>query len=174
MTLKITNVKHKKGTTTVAFEENKGGDVVKSTLESDVLPVPELLESMASLGKHMTDLMGFTDDWKKETTCTSVAIGHEKDEKINAIVTLSVKLEKFNNGITVNTPVMREKKEGIPGGGSFMSLDMLALVKAVIAHGQKYIDGERAQQSLLERKEKGSRAAKAGGPPAKEEAQTIN
>lgn len=129
------------------------GDVKLTTLTSDTPANPEFYEALKELGKYMCDLIGAPTDWKSKHTCNSVAIGYEEDDRINAVVTLYVQLEKFNNGIVINTPCLREKLSGKGGGGNFMTPKMLELVKTVGDEDQKYWDGERAQQTLLKKKD---------------------
>ena len=162
MTIQITKVGHKDDKTLVHSQEDKNGDTVKSELNSDAKPTPEFHEAMKKLGAYMCDHMGFPADWKRDHKCLYVHIGHEseKEKRINAIVTINVKLEKFNNGITINSPVLREKLQGIPGGGSFMTPTMLELVKNVMVEGEKYMNGERAQHELLPKAERGSKRGK--------------
>lgn len=150
--MKIVKVGHKNQKTTITCEEEKNGDVKTMTLTSDVPALPEFHEAMKELGKYMCDLLGVPADWKQKHTCNSVSIGYEEDERINTVVTIYVQLEKFNNGIVINTPCLREKVAGKSGGGNFMTPKMLDLVKSVREEALKYYDGERAQQTLLKKK----------------------
>ena len=146
--MKIVKVGHKNATTFVHIEEEKAGDVVKTTLESDQPPNPEFTSALADLGKYMCGMMDFPDEWKAKHRCNSISIGYEEDDRIHAVVTLYVELEKFPSGVVINTPCLLEKVAGKAGGGTFMPPKMLDLVKEVIAEGQKYYDGDRAQQTL--------------------------
>ena len=146
--MKIVKIGHKNSKTTVHGQEEKNGDVINMTLESDTPANPEFHTALKDLGKYMCDLLGCPAEWKQTHSCTSVSIGYEDDDRINAVVTLYIQLSKFNNGITVNTPCLREKLPGKGGGGQFMTPKMLDLVKEVIDEAQKYYDGDRAQLEM--------------------------
>lgn len=145
---KIVKVGIKDQKVIVHAEESKSGDVVKTTLESDVSPLPGFPVALSDLGAYMCDLMEFPSHWRHHHKCTSVSIGHEEDGRINAVVTLSTKLTNFNSGLLINSPCLREKLTGTSGGGAFMTPKMLELVKSVIAHGRAYMDGERSQTEM--------------------------
>lgn len=171
MTTQITKVGRKGDNVIINFEDNRGGEVIKSQLVSDAKPTPEFDKAFADLGKYMCGVTGMADDWARDHTMLWLSIGVEKDdtetvERINAVTTPSIKLAKFAAPMTVNTPVMREKVSGVPGGGSFMPPKMLDLVKAVIEHAEEYLDGTRAQHELLPKAPRGS---KKGSVPKKEE-----
>jgi hypothetical protein len=146
--LKIVKVGHKSGKTFVHVEEDKAGDVLKTFLDSDQPANPEFHDALKNLGKYMCGLLGFPPEWTATHTCNQVSIGHEEDDRINAVVTIYVALAKFNNGITINSPCLREKVVGASGGGAFMKPKMLELVQEVMNEGQKYYDGDRAQLPL--------------------------
>lgn len=147
--LKIVKVGHKAGKTFVHAEEDKGGDVIKITLESDQPANPEFHDALKALGKYMCGMLGFPAEWTEQHTCNSVSIGHEEDDRLNAVVSMYVTLAKFNNGLSINSPCLREKLQGKGGGGSFMPPKMLDLVKSVVDQGLKYYEGDRAQKELL-------------------------
>jgi len=147
--LKIVKVGSKNGKTFVHAEEDKGGDIIKITLESDQPANPEFHEALGELGKYMCGMLGFPSEWTAAHSCNSVSIGHEEDDRTNAVVSMYVTLAKFNNGLSINSPCLREKVAGKAGGGSFMPEKMLDLVNEVVEQGLKYYEGDRAQQSLL-------------------------
>lgn len=146
--MKIVKIGHKSGTTHVNGVINMNGDTITRELVSDTPPNPEFFKSLDTLGAYMITLMGLPADFKDNQKCLWVSVGHEEDDRLNAIITLSVKLDKFNAPMTINTPIMREKLAGSPGKG-FMTEKMLDLVKAVIKEADLYAKGERAQQELI-------------------------
>ena len=154
--IKIVKVGSKHGKTFVHAEEDKGGDLVKITLESDQPANPEFHAALKELGKYMCGMLGFPTEWTASHQCTSLSIGHEEDDRINAVVSIYVMLPKFNNGLAINSPCLREKVAGNAGGGSFMPQKMADLVADVMEEGHKYYDGDRAQQSLLTKESDGT------------------
>lgn len=146
--MRIVKVGLKDSKVIVNVEEEKNGDVLTTNLTSDQPPLPEFPKTFAELGKYMCGLMEFPDEWKANHKCTSISIGHEEDDRLNAVVTMYVKLNKFNSGITINSPCLREKIQGAPGGGAFMPAKMLDLVNEIIAHAKAYMDGDRSQQVI--------------------------
>ena len=147
-TLKIVKCGIKDSKVIVHAEEAITGDILKTTLESDAPPLPAFPNALSDLGAYMCDLMEFPKEWKNLHRCTSISIGHEEDGRLNAVVTLYVKLAKFNNGISINSPCLREKLAGTSGGGAFMTPKMLELVQAVITCGRAYMEGERSQVEM--------------------------
>ena len=146
--MKITKIGYKNQKVTVEGETEQNGEVIITSLTSDIPPLPEFAETLVKIGEYMTKLTGMPDEWSKSTKCYSITIGHEEDERINAIVTLYTQLENFNSGVCINTPVLREKLQGTAGGGKFMPENMLTLVREMIEQAQRYYDGERSQQEL--------------------------
>lgn len=150
----ITKISYSKGDITVRTEEQKNGDVIKTDIESDAPPNPEFTDALTDLGLYMCEMMDFPKAWKDKHECRGVAINYEEDERIGGVVTMYVPLAKFNAGIVVNSPHLREKVAGTAGGGNFMTPKMCELVKEMRAQAQKYIDGDRAQRELLKDGEK--------------------
>lgn len=146
---RITKVGSKKNKVFINAERIHNGETLSTSLACTDTANPEFYQSLLDLGKFMCTHMGMDADWKAQSKCISVAVNYEEDdERMGVIVTLNVKLTKFDKPIVINTPHLREKVEGKGGGGSFMPQKMLDLVKTVLREGQLYRDGERAQQEL--------------------------
>lgn len=147
--LKYTKIGIKKQVHICAEEDKSAGENIHHDCISSDMPLPGLPAALKELGDYMVGLLEAPADWKRYAKCTSVAIGHEEDDRINVVVSLSVTLPKFPSPFNLNTPCLREKLAGKPGGGVFMSAKMYDLVQEVIGEGKKYYEGKRAQGSLL-------------------------
>lgn len=149
MPAQITKISLKNADVHIITEEEKNGDTIKTDLDSDQPPNPEFGDAMTDLGLYMFNMMEFPKEWKEKAECRGLTINYEDDDRIGCIVTLYVPLAKFNGGVSINSPHLREKLPGTPGGGCFMPPKLVDLVKELRDEAQKYIDGDRAQRELL-------------------------
>lgn len=157
---RITKVSHKNGDFHVRTEEESNGDVIKKDIESDTPANPEFTDALTDIGLYLCKMMEFPKEWTDKHECRSVTINYEEDDRMGVVVSLYVTLAKFSAGISINSPHLREKLAGTPGGGAFMPPKLVELVQEVIAQGQKYMDGDRAQRELLEDNKSGDKADK--------------
>ena len=149
MSAQITKISLKGGDVHIVTEEEKNGDTIKTDLDSDQPPNPEFKDAITDLGLYMFDMMEFPEAWKDKAECRGVTINYEEDERIGAVVVMYVPLSKFNAGVSISSPHLREKLPGTPDGGCFMPPKMVDLVKELRNEAQKYIYGDRAQRELL-------------------------
>lgn len=149
MPAQITKISLKDSDVHIVTEEEKNGDTIKTDLDSDQPGNPEFGDAFTDLGLYMADMMEFAKEWKNKSVCRSCTINYEEDDRIGVVVTLFVPLAKFNGGVSISSPHLREKLPGTPGGGCFMPPKLVDLVKELRDEAQKYLDGDRAQRELL-------------------------
>ena len=149
MPAKITKIMLKGSDIHIVTEEEKNGDVIKTDLESDTPPNPEFIKAMKAVGGYIFGMMEFPGEWKQKAEARGVHIGYEEDVRINIIITTYVPLSKFNGGVCINSPLLREKLPGTPGGGLFAPPKLVDLVKELRDEAEKYIKGDRAQREIF-------------------------
>lgn len=147
--MRIVKIGHKNDLTTITQHEEKNGEARETVLKCDELPRPEFLAALDELGESMMDLLECPEKWYEHFKTTSVSINYEEEDgRRGLVVTLYIPLNKFNGGITINTPHMREQVKGSSGGGSFIPPKAIEQLDRLLEQAEKYYNGNRAQRKL--------------------------
>lgn len=148
---RITKIKVKKGEYFFSWEifqaSTKNWD--KHTLSCKDKPRPELLERLQTLANHVTEICEFGERETKKLIVSGVSLSYGDDGNCYLVITAQKALEYSKAPLIINTPARPAEPENDADSPEFCWSDELANdIDALEREAWKYIDGERAQQTL--------------------------
>lgn len=148
---RVTKIKVKKGVYYLAWEvfraSTKNWD--QHTLSCKDQPRPELLERLQVMANHVTEICEFGEWETKKLIVSGVSLSYGDDGNCYLVITAQKALEYSKAPLIINTPARPAEPENDADSPEFCWSDELANdIDALEWEAWKYIDGERAQQTL--------------------------
>lgn len=148
--LRITKVAIKADKVVIETEEKHGGETKEGVISSDQAPLPEFQKAFEALGLAMVQVMELPKKYIDSHKLVGVTIGYEKDDgRLTVLCMIWAQLPKFATPAKFKSPHMREHVAGSSSGDAFMPISMSDQLKELISEARRYVEGERAQGTLL-------------------------
>lgn len=147
----IRKVKQSSGMITIRAEEAlspDGDEVRRIELESRAEPRPEFHEAMGELIGPSLRMIEAPSTWEGCATISGVAVTHEEERGMGAVVTLLVPLKCAPSPLVINTPYLPSEDPG-ECGAPVLPQPLRLAIERVCVEAQRYLDGERAQGDLF-------------------------
>lgn len=150
-TNRIVKIKIKQGEFYFAWEsfQSKTRHWDKHTLTCKDLPRPEFLEKMQVLANHVTEICEFAKEESQKLTVSGVSLSYTDKNNRYLVITAQKSLAHSKSPLIINTPARPEAPENEGDGEKFCwSSDLTDDIDDLEREAWKYIDGDRAQQTL--------------------------
>ena len=146
---RITKIKAKEGMWTFAWEmyQEKTRNWDKHTLVCKDMPRVELEKSLQVMANHVTEICEFDQSATKRIAVGGVSISYTDDNRYLVITALK-DLTNSKGPLVINTPVRPELPENDCEADNCMSDELVSDLRILEEEAWKYINGDRAQQSL--------------------------
>jgi len=147
MNVKFSKLRYSESDQNVELEwdEEKGLDVVHSSLRSPAAPEPELVATLRAFKPELLRILELPRPYGENLDVHQITISY-RNERRGIVISARKKLGDANSPFTIHTPYLPEPDEGYANKG--MSSQMVDLLNNLEKLAELYLDGHRAQQAL--------------------------
>ena len=148
---RVTKIKVKKGAYYFAWEVFQANteNWDRHTLSCKDVPRPEFLKRLQTLTNHVTEICEFGDWEKKKLIVSGVSLNYGNKGNCYLVITAQKALTFSKAPLIIDTPARPAMPESDADSQEFCWSDELAAdIDALEQEAWKYINGERAQQTL--------------------------
>ena len=110
-------------------------------------PIPEFKTALAALVEDVCDICELPADQAEKMRVQSVSLSYTNDI-LGLVITALKSVKTAQSPVVLNTPHIPAQSYAEGGEGPVLADNTLMRVETVTREAERYIDGERAQQSL--------------------------
>jgi len=140
------------------------GEPDEHVLRSNERPLQSFIDALLGLRQAIVEEAELPEEWVEEITPIGLSLTHYTDGRMGAVISGKRKLQNSNSPLVINTPHKPDEAPNESAPTPTLSPVAVAAIDEVLQEAVKYIQGERAQQSLPfdEEPSKGERSTAKG------------